>query len=98
MHLEKPVCHTGSLLSVEKTTEQPVAIPYIRQEKEILFQRDNARPNIAIIYNNCLKTAHVNLFLWPPMSSDLYPMYKGIRVLLIINIIIVVFCRIKFKF
>lgn len=52
---------------------QPVALPYLQQLQDPIFQQDNARPHTAAVTRNFLRQANVTVLPWPARSPDLSP-------------------------
>lgn len=52
---------------------EPEAIGFIRGEPGLLYMQDNARPHVATVTMQHLKSAGVDLLSWPARSPDLNP-------------------------
>jgi hypothetical protein len=51
---------------------RPIVVPFILCH-HLMFQHDNARPNIARICTQFLETVNVPVILWPAYSPDISP-------------------------
>jgi hypothetical protein len=64
----------GNLTGVRYRDEilRPVAVPFLQQH-HLIFQQDNARPNVARLCQDFLSSHNINPLDWPPYSPDLSP-------------------------
>ncbi|GFV12747.1 transposable element Tcb1 transposase [Trichonephila clavipes] len=69
------VCIDGTLNSSRYFSNmlRPVALPFIRVQRNPTFQQDNARPHVAGIVRIFLNKENVWLLHWPARFPDLLP-------------------------
>ncbi|GFV29026.1 transposable element Tcb1 transposase [Trichonephila clavipes] len=69
------VCIDGTLNSVRyiSVVFRPLALPLVRDLRNLTFQQDNERPHVVGIVRTFLDTENVRLPFWPARSPDLSP-------------------------